>query len=148
MKIPFGPLTFLAVRPDVVVDQQEREITMAFEGLKLVAAPKQKATDPASKRRQRLVMQIDHQMYMAQPSNQERKFRGRWWITDIDGKVTLTIQYGKSPLELAKGKHAIACNEMGDVIDALKKARDIAVEGGFDSQLAVISEQVRARFKK
>jgi len=121
---------------------------MAFEGLKLIAAPKREVLDASGKRRQRLVMQIDNQLYMAEPDNRNRKFRGRWWTIDIDGKPTLTIQYGKSPLELAKGKHAIACADMDDVIAALKKAREIAVEGTFDSQLEAISEKVRTRFKK
>ncbi|TIW03840.1 MAG: hypothetical protein E5V77_02315 [Mesorhizobium sp.] len=120
---------------------------MAFEGLKLVAAPKQAPSDPASKRRQRLIMQIDHQLYMAEPENVGRKFRGRWWTIDLDGKPTLSIKYGKVPLELAKGKHAIACADMAGVVDALKKAREAAIEGTFDSQLATVSEQVRARFK-
>ncbi|WP_027040238.1 hypothetical protein [Mesorhizobium ciceri] len=121
---------------------------MAFEGLKLVATPKQEASDPASKRRQRLVMQIDHQLYMAEPENQGRKFRGRWWTIDLDGKPTLAIKYGKVPLELAKGKHAIACTDMTGVVDALQKARAAAVDGTFDGQLATVSEQVRARFRK
>ncbi|OHV70762.1 hypothetical protein LCM4577_00865 [Mesorhizobium sp. LCM 4577] len=121
---------------------------MAFEGLKLVAAPKQLPNDPASKRRQRLIMQIDHQLYMAEPENVGRKFRGRWWTVDLDGKPILAIKYGKVPLELAKGKHAIACADMPAVVDALKKAREAAIEGTFDGQLATASEQVRARFKK
>ncbi|BAB51282.1 hypothetical protein [Mesorhizobium japonicum] len=121
---------------------------MAFEGLKLVATAKQDASDPASKRRQRLVMQIDHQLYMAEPENLARKFRGRWWTIGIDGKPTLAIKYGKIPLELAKGKHAIACADIAGVTDALQKARVAAVDGTFDSQLASVSEQVRARFKK
>lgn len=121
---------------------------MAFEGFKLVAAPKREASDPASKRKQRLLMQIDHQLYMAEPENRLRKFRGRWWTTDAEGKLMLSIKYGKVPLELAKGKHAIACNDMDDLIEALKKAKAIAVDGTFDAQLATISGQVRARFKK
>jgi hypothetical protein len=121
---------------------------MAFEGLKLVAAPKPAATDPASKRRQRLVMQIDRQLQMAAPDNLGRKFRGRWWNVDIDGKPTLAIKYGRAALELAKGKHAIACDDMDGVVKALQKARTVAVAGEFDDQLATISEQVRARFKK
>ncbi|MEI9429219.1 hypothetical protein [Mesorhizobium sp. Cs1299R1N3] len=121
---------------------------MAFEGLKLVATPKQDASDPASKRRQRLVMQIDHQLYMAEPENVGRKFRGRWWTIGIDGKPTLAIKYGKIPLELAKGKHAFACPDIAGVTDALQKARVAAVDGAFDVQLATVSEQVRARFKK
>jgi hypothetical protein len=121
---------------------------MAFDGLKLVAAPKREVLDAAGKRRQRLVMQIDNQLYMAEPDNRNRKFRGRWWTIDIDGKPTLTIQYGKTALELAKGKHAIACTDMDDVIAALKKAREIAVGGTFDDQLATISSKVRERFQK
>ena len=121
---------------------------MAFEGLKLVAAPKPTANDPASRRRQRLVMQIDHQLYMAEPENQKRKFRGRWWTVDLDGKPTLSIKYGKVPLELAKGKHAIACADMAGVTDALHKARQAAADGTFDIQLETVSEQVRARFQK
>lgn len=121
---------------------------MAFEGMKLVAAPKREASDPTSKRLARLVMQIDRQLYMAEPSNRKAKFRGRWWTVDLDGKATLAIKYGKVALELAKGKHAIACADTDGVTEALRQARALALEGTFNSQLADISEQVRARFKK
>lgn len=121
---------------------------MAFEGMKLVAAPKRDSSDPVAKRLARLIMQIDHQLYMAEPANRTQKFRGRWWTVDIDGKATLAIKYGKVALELAKGKHAIACANVDGVIEALKQARALALDGTFDSQLTAISEQVRARFKK
>lgn len=121
---------------------------MAMEGFKLVQAPKKFTPDPDTKRRLRLIMQIDKQLTLVEAHKQGRKSRGRWWDMLPDGKPILSIKYGKVPLELAKGKHAIACDDMDDVAEALQKARHVALEGTFDAQLTAISEQVRSRFKK
>ncbi len=121
---------------------------MVFEGWKLVPTPKRQELDPAGKRRQRLIMQIDKQLRFVESHNQGRKVRGRWWSIEPDGKPTLAIKYGKFPLELAKGRHGIACGDMNDVIAALEKAKTAVTDGAFDAQLEAISEKVRARFNK
>jgi hypothetical protein len=121
---------------------------MALEGLKLVQAPKRNSPDPVTQRRLRLVMQVEKQVTLVESHKQGRKPRGRWWFMDPDGKPILAIKYGKVPLELAKGKHAIACDDMDDVIDALHKAKAATLDGTFDAQLTTISAEVRSRFKK
>ena len=125
----------------------QREPKM-FDGLKLISAAPFKSTDPVTKRRERLVMQIDNQLRMCDPENIGRPFRGRWWSTLIQGGHTLEIRYAKTPLELSKGKHAIACETAEALRDGLQKARSAAVDGHFDKQLAIISEAVKLRFAK
>ena len=53
----------------------------------------------------------------------------RWWVEAADGTVQLTVRYGAKPLELAKGKNAIALNSMNEVEGTLRKLQ-LAVLGG------------------
>jgi len=49
----------------------------------------------------------------------------RWWVENMDGTVTLTLRYGSKPIELAKGKNAIAVaglEELGKVLAGIKQA--------------------------
>ena len=49
----------------------------------------------------------------------------RWWVENMDGTVTLTLRYGSKPIELAKGKNAIAVaglDEVGKVLVGMKQA--------------------------
>lgn len=121
---------------------------MALEGLKLIAAPKKQILDETGKRRARLIMQIDKQVYFVGQEKEGRQNRGRWWTKDADGHPVLAIKYGKVPLELGKGKHAVACETLDHVVDALKVARAAVAEGKFDDQLQSISAKVRSRFNK
>ncbi|WP_137113317.1 hypothetical protein [Mesorhizobium sp. GR13] len=121
---------------------------MALEGLKLVATPKKLTLDEVGKRRARLLSQIDKQVNFANQQKEGRTNRGRWWTIDDSGKPLLAIMYAKVPLELGKGKHAIACEDFDHVIEALKIAREAVQTGQFDDQLKAISEGVRRRFKK
>ena len=121
---------------------------MVFEGFNLVPTPKKEAIDPTTQRRRRMLMQIDKQIGFVESANQGRQPRGRWWTTDINGKITLAIKYGKTPLELSKGKHAIACDTMDAAKAALVQSKALVNDGVFDSQFKAVSEQIRSRFKK
>jgi hypothetical protein len=121
---------------------------MSLDGLKLSAARQKPHLDSEALRRKRLVKQIDKQITFVEQTAQGRNPRGRWWWVDEEGKLVLSIKYGRTPLELAKGKQAIICETLADTVVALEKARAVAVGGTFDPQLSVISEQIRARFRK
>lgn len=121
---------------------------MALEGLKLTVSKQKPKLDASAQRRKRLVTQIEKQVKFVDQTSQGKSPRGRWWFEDEDGKLILSIKYGRTALELAKGKNAIICEALTDLIVALEKAKVAAVGGSFDDQLAAISEQIKTRFGK
>ncbi|MRG54586.1 hypothetical protein GF108_03180 [Phyllobacterium sp. SYP-B3895] len=121
---------------------------MSLDGLKLSAARQKPQLDSWALRRKRLVKQIDKQIAFVEQTAQGRNPRGRWWWVDEDGKLVLSIKYGRNALELAKGKQAIICDTLADVVVALDKTRAAAVGGTFDPQLEAISVQIKKRFQK
>jgi hypothetical protein len=60
----------------------------------------------------------------------------------------LSINYGKQPLEIGKGKFAIQCDTMAAVEDALLAVKDILVKGDLDATLARSAKSIRDKFKK
>lgn len=121
---------------------------MALEGLKLTVSKVKPKLDVSAQRRKRLVTQIEKQIKFVDQTSQGKSPRGRWWFEDEDGKLILSIKYGRTALELAKGKNAIVCEALPELVEALEKAKNAAASGSFDDQLAAISEQVRKRFSK
>ncbi|MEP7452739.1 hypothetical protein [Phyllobacterium sp. SB3] len=121
---------------------------MALEGLKLTVSKAKPKLDATAKRRKRLVTQIEKQIKFVDQTSQGKSPRGRWWFEDEDGKLILSIKYGRTALELAKGKNAIICEALPDLIAALEKAKAAAVSESFDDQLATVSEQIKKRFRK
>jgi CTP-dependent riboflavin kinase len=121
---------------------------MALEGLKLTVSKQKPKLDASAQRRKRLITQVEKQIKFVDQTSQGKSPRGRWWFEDEDGKLILSIKYGRTALELAKGKNAIICEALTDVIVALEKAKAAAVSGSFDDQLATISEQIKRRFGK
>jgi hypothetical protein len=121
---------------------------MGLDGLRLVAARQKPLLDSEAQRRKRLVSQIEKQITFVDQTAQGKNPRGRWWWADEDGKLVLSIKYGRTPLELAKGKQAIICETLADIVIALEKARAVALGGTFDPQLKVISDQIKKRFRK
>jgi CBS domain-containing protein len=82
--------------------------------------------NPAALRRHKLAEKIEQQILLAADPNYrptkvvwnlgedgvERMFERpkrikRWWIETVTGRLLLTVRYGSTPLELAKGKNAI-----------------------------------------
>jgi hypothetical protein len=62
-----------------------------------------------------------------------------WWIEGTDGGVQLTVRYGSKPLELAKGKTAIALNSKEEVEPTLRNLKLAVLSGEFD---AILTQQV------
>jgi hypothetical protein len=121
---------------------------MALEGLKLTVSKEKPKLDASALRRKRLVTQIDKQIKFVDQTSQGKSPRGRWWFEDEDKKLILSIKYGRTALELAKGKNAIICEALPELIAALEKAKVAALSGSFDDQLVVVSEQIKKRFGK
>ena len=70
-----------------------------------------------------------------------------WFWLDNGGDYFLSINYGKSPIELAKGKFSIVCENIEEVKSSLLKVKSSIQKGDFDSVLAKRSKQIRANFK-
>lgn len=75
--------------------------------------------------------------------NQQRKEVAkqikRWWVTNSDGTVQLTVRYGSKPLELAKGKNAIQCGSIAEVSAVLGTVKEAVMNGELDAMLETIS---------
>ena len=111
---------------------------------------------PVARRREKLAFKVDEQIKLAIDSTyrptkivwsrsadgtehkvEQPKRIKRWWVEAADGTVQLTVRYGAKPLELAKGKNAIALNSVNEVEGTLRKLQ-LAVLGG---ELDAILEQ-------
>lgn len=122
--------------------------------LKLVEFKPELASGRIGARRQKLIEKIDQQIKLAsdvaysptkvvwvkdgQGVEQRRevpKRVKRWWVTNLDGSVQLTIRYGSKALELAKGKSAIECSSAASVEQALATVKDAVLKGELDTVL-------------
>lgn len=70
-----------------------------------------------------------------------------WWFISANGKVCISIKYGTSVLELAKGKPSVQVDSPQDLVKALESIK-VAVESGeLDSQIETASINLRAGFQ-
>lgn len=128
--------------------------------LKLVEFKPQMAQGRIFVRRRKLVEKIEQQIKLvADPSyaptkliwaadengiQQRREVAKRikrWWFENIDGTVQLTIRYGSKPLELARGKSAIACENVSVIATILESIKQSVIDGEFD---VILNGQVSA----
>lgn len=121
---------------------------MSFTDMKLLATQPRADLDAVGKRRLRLTGQIHKQIKMLENHVAGTRRRGAWYVEQPDGAMIISIRYGKHDLELAKGKYAIECRAPEECIVALKQALLVVAKGTFDDQLAKISTQIRARFRR
>lgn len=63
----------------------------------------------------------------------------RWWVTNADGSVQLTVRYGSKPIEFAKGKNAIELSSTSEIAPTLTAISDAVMNGELDAALAVSS---------
>ena len=70
-----------------------------------------------------------------------------WWFKNETGKVCLSIKYGTSVLELAKGKPSIEVASPQDLIKALETVKQAVVVGELDQQIEQASQHLRAGFQ-
>jgi hypothetical protein len=132
---------------------------MSFlNALKLVEFKPQHASGAVFVRRRKLADKIAQQISLASdPSytptkivtltdengNEQRrevaKRIKRWWVTNADGTVQLTVRYGSKPLEFAKGKNAIELSSVSEVASTLIVISDAVKNGELDASLEVSS---------
>jgi hypothetical protein len=113
---------------------------------------------PVARRREKLAFKVDEQIKLAIDSTyrptkivwsrsadgtehkvEQPKRIKRWWVEAADGTVQLTVRYGAKPLELAKGKNAIALNSKAEVEGTLRKLQLAVLSGELD---AILEQQI------
>lgn len=125
--------------------------------LNLVPVQKPAKVNPIIARRQRLIHRINQQVAIARAQKQGVSLAGAsggvrmaspWYWLDETGRYFLSINYGKQPLEIAKGKFAIQCDTLAAVEDALMAVKDVLMKGDLDIILARSAKTIREKFKK
>lgn len=132
---------------------------MSFlNALKLVEFKPQHASGAVFLRRRKLADKIAQQINLASDAayaptkiitvkdengNEQRrevaKRIKRWWVTNADGSVQLTVRYGSKPIEFAKGKNAIELSSASEIAPTLTAISDAVMNGELDAALAVSS---------
>jgi TRAP-type mannitol/chloroaromatic compound transport system substrate-binding protein len=132
---------------------------MSFlNALKLVEFKPQHASGVVFVRRRKLADKIAQQINLASDAayaptkivtvkdengNEQRrevaKRIKRWWVTNADGSVQLTVRYGSKPIEFAKGKNAIELSSASEIAPTLTAISDAVMNGELDAALAVSS---------
>ena len=116
--------------------------------LKLVSVTKPNYENPVVLRRDRLVSAINKQVELVKRYRLGEKTRGLWFWSDESGVLYLPIKYGKTVLELGKGKYAIECSTIDQVDDSLETVKSMVRRGDFDDVLKTTSEALRSKFLK
>ena len=139
--------------------------------LKLTAETKPQHIAPVQQRRNKLLHRLWEQIQLAKSQiegtefmvkkyrsfkDQETGLRKQlevpkrirpWWFISANGKVCISIKYGTSVLELAKGKPSVEVDSPQDLVKALETIK-IAVENGeLDSHIETASTNLRAGFQ-
>ena len=70
-----------------------------------------------------------------------------WWFVAANGKVCISIKYGTSVLELAKGKPSVEVDSPQDLIKALETIKQAVEAGELDGQIEIASTNLRAGFQ-
>jgi len=131
-------------------------MTTAFN-FELTSTKKESGRNPTTQRRQTLLNALGKQIIIARflidngemPTNHTNgKKLTPWFWLDEKGRYLLSINYGKKPLELAKGKFSIVCNDLVNVIESIKLVKDAVLTGELDNIIALQSKKIRSNFKK
>ena len=112
--------------------------------LNLTPVKKTVGRNPIVQRRESLIKGIDKQLSVCESLISDNEFArdhhtGRkipsWFWLDDSGQYYLSINYGKQPMELSKGKFSIVCDSIENVQSSLFIVRESVQMGDFDKQL-------------
>jgi|TARA_B100002003_G_C13946697_1_gene459168 hypothetical protein len=124
--------------------------------LNLTPVKKTVGRNPIVQRRESLIKGIDKQLSVCESLISDNEFArdhhtGRkipsWFWLDDSGQYYLSINYGKQPMELSKGKFSIVCDSIENVQSSLFIVRESVQMGDFDKQLEKRSKVIRSNFK-
>ena len=112
--------------------------------------------NPIVERRESVIKGIDKQLMICDSllqgnevvrDHQTGRKLPQWFWLDDSGNYYLSINYGKSPIELAKGKFSIVCESVEEVKSSLETVKSSILKGDFDKVLEKRSKQIRSNFK-
>ena len=112
--------------------------------------------NPIVERRESVIKGIDKQIMICDSllqgnevvrDHQTGRKLPQWFWFDDSGSYFLSINYGKSPIELAKGKFSIVCESVEEVKSSLETVKSSILKGDFDKVLEKRSKQIRSNFK-
>ena len=101
--------------------------------LNLTPVKKTVGRNPLVQRRESLIKGIDKQLTVCESLLTDNEFArdhqtGRkipsWFWLDDSGNYYLSINYGKQPMELSKGKFSIVCDSIENVKTSLSLVRE------------------------
>jgi len=134
--------------------EQQMEVSMISldKTLNLSTAQKPQIVDQADARRKRLMKRIENQLIILEavkngeePSKPYKRL-SRWWWTQ-EGKFYVYLQYARNPVELAKGKFSVECENLEAVEMAFRTLGKEVEQGRFDGLIAENSSKIRQRFE-
>ena len=111
--------------------------------------------NPITERRESVIKGIDKQIMVCEGLLEGKdvvrdQYTGRkipqWFWRDDSGSYYLSINYGKSPIELAKGKFSIVCTGLEQVKSSLETVKSSVLKGDFDTVLDKRSKVIRSNF--
>ena len=111
--------------------------------------------NPITERRESVIKAIDKQIMVCEGLLEGKdvvrdQYTGRkipqWFWLDDSGSYYLSINYGKSPIELAKGKFSIVCTGLEQVKSSLETVKSSVLKGDFDTVLDKRSKVIRSNF--
>ena len=111
--------------------------------------------NPITERRESVIKGIDKQIMVCDGLLEGKdvvrdQYTGRkipqWFWLDDSGSYYLSINYGKSPIELAKGKFSIVCTGLEQVKSSLETVKSSVLKGDFDTVLDKRSKVIRSNF--
>ena len=109
--------------------------------------------NPITERRESVIKGIDKQIMVCDGLLDGKdvvrdQYTGRkipqWFWLDDSGSYYLSINYGKSPIELAKGKFSIVCTGLEQVKSSLETVKSSVLKGDFDTVLDKRSKVIRS----
>ena len=124
--------------------------------LNLTPMKKSVGRNPIVERRESVIKGIDKQIMICDSllegneivrDHQTGRKLPQWFWLDDSGSYYLSINYGKSPIELAKGKFSIVCESVETVKSSLETVKSSILKGDFDKVLEKRSKQIRSNFK-
>jgi len=118
------------------------------QSLKLVSMIKPEHNNPIINRREKLLSSINRQIESIKRYKQGEKVRGLWFWIDDKGTMFLPIKYGKTVLELDKGKYSIECSTVDEMECSLETVKSLTRRGSFDDILKTTSDILRSNFLK
>jgi hypothetical protein len=129
----------------------------ALKALNIVALPKLSNSDPAMKRRAKLLVQLEQQLELAKNPSfvvltqkwrkqedgskqlmEKQKRVKKWWVVDMMGNCFFTVRYGTKLIEFEKGKSAIGVGDKENLVAVIEAVITAVRVGELDAVLGGI----------